>query len=207
MIRYYHFHINIQEYSARGKQNLFPNLYDCPNPSCPYKGRLRHHGFYERYLLSLLTTYLIVIQRYYCPRCKFTVSLLPSFLVERFQYSLSYIFYVIYLRFIRCWALGRIATFLNSCGRPEFSVQHVVFYLGRLSENFTLVRGLLGSWDMVVGSHPDRAFVYLVLKPTMLRRLNVDFFALNSMSFMAKKKRKGPQRRETSQHSKREAKP
>ena len=64
MVQYHHFHINMREYSARGKQNLFPDLYGCPNPSCPYEGRLRHHGFYERHLLSLLGTYLIVIQRY-----------------------------------------------------------------------------------------------------------------------------------------------
>ena len=207
MVQYHHFHINMREYSARGKRNLFPDLYGCPNPSCPYEGRLRHHGFYERHLLSLLATYLIVIQRYYCPRCKFTVSLLPSFIVERFQYSLSCIFYVIYLRFIRCWTLGHIAAFLNARGRSEFSLQHVIFYLGRLSDNFSLVRELLGSWEMSAGSQPDKAFVYLLLQPSILRRLNIDFFALNAMSFMAKQKSKGPQRRETPQHSKREAQP
>lgn len=208
MVQYYHFHnINMQDYSARGKDNLFPDLYGCPNPSCPNEGRLRHHGFYERHLLSLLSTYIIIIQRYYCPRCKFTVSLLPSFMVERFQYSLSCIIYVIYLRLICCWTLGSIVSFLNTRGRSEFSLQHVIFYLGRLNENFILVRGLLGSWEMVAGSQPDKAFVYLVLRPSILRRLNVDFFALNAMSFMAKKKSHRPQRRETPQHFQREANP
>ena len=207
MVQYYHFHINIQEYYARGKDNLFPDLYGCPNPSCPNEGRLRHHGFYERHLLSLLATNIIVIQRYYCPRCKFTVSLMPSFMVERFQYSLSFIFFVIYLRLIRCWTLGRISAFLIANGRPEFSMQHVIFYLRRLNENFTLVRGLLGSWEMVAGPRPDKAFVYLVLRPSIHRRLNVDFFALNAMSFMAKKKSKGAQRRGTPKHSKREVIP
>jgi hypothetical protein len=128
-------------------------------------------------------------------------------MVERFQYSLSCIFYVIYLRFIRCWTLGRIAACLNACGRPEFSLQHINFYLRRLNDNFTLVRGLLGSWGLFAGSEPDKTFVNLLLQPSILRRLNVDFFNLNAMSFMAMKKSKGPQRRETPQYYKREAQP
>ena len=83
---------------ARGKDNLFPDWYDCPNPKCKYIGRLWQIGFYERNAISSTTVYRIVIKRYRCPACRRTCSLLPSFLAPHVQYPLAVIF--CYIRLI-----------------------------------------------------------------------------------------------------------
>lgn len=86
----------------------------------------RKHGFYTRFALTLTATYLIFIQRYYCPSCKRTVSLLPSFLAPSFQYTLACIFFSFYLIAVRLLTLESIASKINpSSGRTEMSHQHI----------------------------------------------------------------------------------
>lgn len=189
MVKIYHFQISVQEYYRRGKENLFPDLYGCPNPCCHYEGRLRRHGFYTRNALTLLTAYVIVIQRYYCPVCKKTVSLLPSFLTPRFQYSLACIFFALYQRTVRHLTFARAAEKINlSSGRSELSSQHVRFYLHRLLANRPLLTGFFGSRG-VVFAEPDplswsKAFVALVYWQCEL--FNVEYFTFQAGHFLAK---------------------
>ena len=58
MVETHDFHQSIKEYSAQGKQNLFPVLYGCPNPCCVYEGMLHRHAFYNRNALALTGTLL-----------------------------------------------------------------------------------------------------------------------------------------------------
>lgn len=116
-----------------------------PHPCCSFQGRLRRHGFYTRNALTLLATYLIVIQRYYCPSCKKTVSLLPSFLAPRFQYSLSCIFFALFQFSVRRIQLHRIAEVINDrAHRQELSHQQVSFYRKRIYDNQPLITAFLG---------------------------------------------------------------
>src|SRR5690554_7532481 len=87
MVRKHHFHISIQEYYRRGKENLFPQIYNCPNPKCTYEGRLRFHGFYSRNVLTMNETLVIFIKRYFCPDCRKTVSLQPSFVLRSEEHT------------------------------------------------------------------------------------------------------------------------
>jgi transposase-like protein len=145
MVKLHHFGITVKEYYHRGKENIFPDLYGCPHPCCSFEGRLRRHGFYTRNALTLLATYLIVIQRYYCPSCKKTVSLLPSFLAPRFQYSLSCIFFALYQLSVRRIQLHRIAEVINDrAHRQELSHQQLSFYRKRICDNQPLITAFLG---------------------------------------------------------------
>jgi len=164
-------------------------LYGCPNPCCHYEGRLRRHGFYTRNALTLLTTYVIVIQRYYCPACKKTISLLPSFLAPRFQYSLACIFFALYQRTVRRFTFARVAEQINfHSGRSEMSSQHVRFYLYRLLANRPLLTGFLGLKGVVV-AQPDplswsKAFITTI--SWQFELFSVEYFAFQARHFLAK---------------------
>jgi len=63
----------------------YPDLERCPN--CGQKERLWGHGYYRRTLAEQGPLPNLLIRRYFCPHCRKTVSLLPWFLLPRFQYS------------------------------------------------------------------------------------------------------------------------
>ncbi len=133
MIIPHHYGITIHEYCRRGKENLYPEIVGCR--SCVYGGRLRRHGHYERNALSLGASYRLFIPRYLCPVCGRTCSILPSFLLPRFQYVLA----VIHL-LLRCYTLTEcsmesLAQFLRGCGQAAFSYQLLSFYRKRLLLN------------------------------------------------------------------------
>lgn len=75
------FHINFYDYHLNGKQNPYPELQQCPR--C--KDRLIKHGFYQRNILTVNRYYSVYIRRYKCKHCGRTVSILPNFLIPRFQ--------------------------------------------------------------------------------------------------------------------------
>ena len=62
---------------------LFPMLLKCP--ACHANVRLYRHGFYWRNVVTACSEYRIFICRYLCRSCRTTISLLPSFLLPRFQ--------------------------------------------------------------------------------------------------------------------------
>jgi len=183
MVKMHHFRITVQEYHARGRENLFPDLYGCPNSCCHFEGRLRRHGFYERNVLTLLAVYVIFIQRYYCPACKRTVSLLPTFLAPRFQYSLSCLFFVLFQTVVRRISFVRTAEKVNVHSRRcEMSHQHITFYRKRIVENRPVIFGFLGSMEIVIQAEQPwlEAFCRIVY------RWGIQDFNLRYFDFIAK---------------------
>jgi len=67
-----------EEYSAKGKDFLFPDLSGKRCPHCK-KDLLKKHGYYRRYLVLTRFSGRILARRYICKECGRTVSLLPSF--------------------------------------------------------------------------------------------------------------------------------
>ena len=191
MVRMHHFQITVQEYYCRGKQNLFPDLYKCPNPCCRFEGRLRRHGFYTRNVLTLDATFIIVIQRYYCPVCKKTVSLLPTFVVPHFQYSLTCIFFALYQVVVKHLTLDHIASCINQrSGRFELSHQHISFYCRRLVNNRPLIVGFLGSKGVVFACSNDsglwpQPFIQETCKLN-LESFSLSYFNLQARHFLSK---------------------
>ncbi len=59
-------------------------------PLCGRKHPLRKHGIYSRYVCSLLCDPILInVLRFYCPGCRHTVSVLPSFCLPNKRYSAS----------------------------------------------------------------------------------------------------------------------
>jgi len=82
------FGISPIEYFKNGKNNQFPEISRCPD--C--HDLMIKNGFYQRFVITPYGTYIIFIRRYRCQHCNHTVSILPSFLIPRFQRSLQFIF-------------------------------------------------------------------------------------------------------------------
>jgi|SRR5690554_6577011 len=84
------FKTTIKKYSENRKQNDYPVLTECPH--C--HDRMVKNGFYKRYVITSCGTYIIYIRRYRCKYkdCGLSISILPSFLLPRFQRSLNSIF-------------------------------------------------------------------------------------------------------------------
>ncbi len=135
MIKIHNFHIDVYHYYTQGKNNLYPDLYECPQKTCFYTGRLWRNGFYIRNAISLEGIFPVYIQRYRCPVCGHTVSLIPSFLTPYFQYTLAVIYTCLFAIGILHLSFNQIVGQINI---PGFSHQHVSFYKNRLENNQNL---------------------------------------------------------------------
>lgn len=184
MVKPHRFPYGLKEYCRRGKQNLFPELTGCPNPSCTYEGRLRHHGFYPRNALSILFVGIALIHRYYCPACRRTVTLLPTYFIPRFQYSYTCILFAFYLLAVCRLTLNNVCTSVNdfSC-QLRLSYQHIRFYRNRLLENAPLLILFLGSMNIVLDKRElscDLKFIENILK--QLERCDMELFSISYFS-------------------------
>lgn len=141
MARIHDFKISVIGYYERGRDNLFPDLYGCPNPACQFSGRLSRNGFYDRNAICFTGIYRIVIQRYRCPICGKSDSALPSFLLPRFQYSLLLIFCCLKALAVTRSTLIRAAASANEC----LSYQLVRVYRSRFMANAGLCMQVLAS--------------------------------------------------------------
>ncbi|WP_077301640.1 DUF6431 domain-containing protein [Virgibacillus pantothenticus] len=92
MIYLHDFKIDIFQYAANGKENEFPRLDRCPGCHCFASGNIHRHGYYWRYGIEEDEHIPLAICRYLCLACGITISILPSFLVPYFQYTLYMIF-------------------------------------------------------------------------------------------------------------------
>lgn len=177
MVVIHDFRISISEYHIRCRNNFFPELTGCPQPNCSYQGRLRRHGFYHRNAISFEGVFLIVIQRYLCPSCGHTVSVLPSFLTPRFQYSLLVIFACIEALAL----LKSTAAVVSRIHLAGFSPQHVRFYKARLLSNKTLCFLFLGLDSSSLSDFPAA-----VKRTGGIELFAASFFALWHRPFTAK---------------------
>ena len=79
-----------QEYSQKYQEVRWPVLEKCP--VCGARTNPQGHGWYSRNGLPSRDLELVVmIRRLLCPVCKKTVSLLPWFLLPRFQHTARFI--------------------------------------------------------------------------------------------------------------------
>lgn len=187
MVKLHHFHQTVQEYYERGKDNLFPDIIGCPYPNCHFQGRLRRHGFYSRNVLTFRSFLLIFIQRYYCPSCKHTVSLLPTFLMPHFQYSLACIFFSLFRTFTNHLPLARIAQTINQlAGRVEMSHQHLVFYKKRFLMNLPLMISFLSSNEIVFANISSQSVIQNIFQRCVLEVFHFQYFQFQTRHFLGK---------------------
>jgi len=140
---FYRFPTSLYQYYLLGKQNIFPEINGCPHPNCPYKGRLRHHGFYSRNAISLTRVDLVWIHRYYCPIGRHTVSVLPTYLLPHRQYTVAVVYWILnglyqhnlpLTELVRRWKLLKVS----------FSRQYIQHIKRRLEQRERIYRLFLG---------------------------------------------------------------
>jgi transposase-like protein len=119
---YHDFGISVKEYEAIGKNNAFPEVDQCPH--CKGRTRLYRHGFYFRNAIDA-NQYRIPICRLKCPSCNKTLSILPTFLLSYFQYTVDVI-----LEKLNCSIVK---------GKVEGYHQLVLFYRKRFLKRLTQV--------------------------------------------------------------------
>ncbi|MGZ8884699.1 MAG: DUF6431 domain-containing protein [Halobacteriota archaeon] len=93
MILYHSFEGDVEEYARRGKENHFPSIECCP--ACHARARLKKHGFYERFAVEGENVWRLFIQRLKCVSCNKTFTILPDFLVPKFQSTFATILQLI----------------------------------------------------------------------------------------------------------------
>jgi len=112
------------KYNIQGYLNNYKDIVEILPPlACPVCG-IKHplwgHGEYWRNVCDLLSSpVMIPILRYYCSRCKHTVSFIPSFCVPHKQYSAG----VISLCFQKIFACG---VSLRQLGKSYPSINRVL---------------------------------------------------------------------------------
>jgi len=122
---------------------LFPPPPDkCPFGNCKVPVRLKKHGFYLRYHISLDFSGIIFIRRYICPVCGRTVSFLPMFALQKFTYSAVDILEILFDFYSSGLSLSK---FEHIAARRFTSMtrRHVNFYRKRLVRNRRLIQYVL----------------------------------------------------------------
>lgn len=179
----YNFKMSLEEYVEKGRDLAFPDIYGCQNPNCCYQGRMNHHGFYERNAISFNGIHRIPIHRYICPVCNKTFSLLPSFLLPYYQYTLT----VLYICLYRYGALKKtLLQVVESLDLVFMSHQHVSFYVNRLRKNEPLCWAILYQLGYTSsGSIPFMKYWCQEVKKTEVERFSLTYFGSWGKSFLS----------------------
>lgn len=130
-----------REYIERAIEPARPGV--CPK--CKI-GKPHRHGFYHRYCFDGEGWLLIPIRRYRCPRCRLTISFLPSFCIPGFEYSLKVVWRAIHWRLAkRCSLRKCLAKLLAEFPKLSWLPQRISFYANRFLGNLPWMEAVLRS--------------------------------------------------------------
>lgn len=101
-------------------------------PLCNHPVKMKKHGYYKRYIILIDFEGNIYVRRYICEKCRRTVSMLPAFCVQKYQYGAVVIILALLIamtnskRYVEAkWAL-----------RPQtLSRRHIILYQRRVEQN------------------------------------------------------------------------
>lgn len=134
---------SLREYAEKGRAYPFPEPPICP---CCKRSKPHKHGFYERFCLDGYISVRILVRRYYCRSCRATISFLPDFCVPKFQYSLSVLWRILYLRFEKKHSLRECTKILlHELPELEWLPQRISFYAKRFLDNLPWLESVLRS--------------------------------------------------------------
>jgi hypothetical protein len=156
------FGMDIATYQKYGKKIETPRIYECIN--CGGKGLLHRHGFYLKYAITEDNSIQILICRLKCRHCRNAFSVIPDFLIPRFQHTLTTI-------------ITRLKEFIEF-KKTTGSRQLLAFYLRRFMNNINWIHSFfveLGERSGIPEDKKERATKYLKMirdfgESTFLRR-------------------------------------
>jgi hypothetical protein len=148
---------SIEEFSKKNGR-IFPNPPDrCPFKDCSLPVKLKRHGYYSRYLISRTFKGIIYIRRYICPVCGRTVSMLPMYCVQRFQYSGSDIISMLNEFYESKTPLMRLIDKFRG-GFHSIERRHINYYRKRIIDNRQFIQyglNLISPEFIYAGSIPE----------------------------------------------------
>lgn len=111
----------------------------CPFKDCSMTVKLKKHGYYTRFFISKLFTGILYIRRYICPICGRTVSMLPMFCLQGFQYSGIDILNILYEFYLGGVSLKKLIEKVNA-DLPSMERRHLNYYRKRIVKNRQLIQ-------------------------------------------------------------------
>lgn len=160
-----------------GKTNFYTCKYGCKN--CGYEGRLHRHGSYTRNVITFFQVFIINVQRFKCPNCKKTCSMLPSFLIPYFQYSFDFIATTLYMVYILSISPSQVSKLMNEIGvHCHISLQSVLFYMKRFIGHRFKINSFFAAYDSFHHDADILSFKEFVAAGILLRKI----FLYNTLS-------------------------
>ena len=132
------------DYSAQDFSNKTSEIFPCAPERCPFKNcsmrvKLKKHGYYSRFFISKTFNGVIYIRRYICPICGRTVSMLPMFCLQGFQYSGIDIINMLHEFYHGEISLNKLIDKLKP-DLPTIERRHLNYYRKRIIENRQLIQ-------------------------------------------------------------------
>jgi hypothetical protein len=130
---------SIQDFSSKNSK-IFPSAPDrCPFKGCSMPVKLKKHGYYSRFFISKSFYGVIYIRRYICPICGRTVSMLPMFCLQGFQYSGIDIINILHEFYHEKMSLKKLIDRAKQ-DLPAIERRHINYYRKRIIENRQLIQ-------------------------------------------------------------------
>lgn len=121
-------------------------MYGCS--ACGYEGMLHRHGHYDRNAITLYEHLIISIQRFLCPKCGKTYSLLPSALIPYFIYSFDVVIFCLNSVFSLSKKTNDICTHLKDLNKQCYiCIQSISFFKKRFISNIHAVNSFFAAID------------------------------------------------------------
>lgn len=131
-----------QDFTAKNSE-LFPSVPAlCPHKDCSMPVKLKKHGYYSRYFISKKFKGCIYLRRYICPVCGRTVSMLPMFCLQRFQYCGFDIVNMLYEFYQGEISLRKLIEKIK-VDLPVLERRHLNYYRKRIVKNRHLIQYIL----------------------------------------------------------------
>jgi hypothetical protein len=136
---------SITKYLLSGEINI-QHMYGCS--SCGYEGMLHRHGHYDRNVVTLYEHFIISIQRFLCPKCGKTYSLLPSALIPYFIYSFDVVIFCLHSVFASSKKVNDVCNHIRNLNRQCFIyIQSISFFKRRFISNMNAVNSFFAAID------------------------------------------------------------
>ncbi|HAE60889.1 MAG TPA: hypothetical protein DCG38_00900 [Eubacteriaceae bacterium] len=128
-----------QDFSVKNSK-IFPTAPErCPFKDCSMPVKLKKHGYYSKFYISGTFSGVIYIRRYICPICGRTVSMLPMFCLQRFQYSGIDIINILHEFYQSQMSLRKFVEKVK-LDLPTIERRHINYYRKRIVDNRKLIQ-------------------------------------------------------------------
>jgi hypothetical protein len=180
-----------EDYVYKDGSGEYPSAPEkCPFKDCKVNLRMKKNGYYSRYLITITFIGRIRIRRYKCPKCRRTLSMLPSFCLAGISYSVDFI--VALLQYtINKGSIKKTVKEWRAIA-ADVSRRLVNKYMARLRNNRGMIQygiNQISPGNISLGRPPGdsewtKSFL-LGIRPALSPEYNADFHKATGTSFMS----------------------